>query len=392
MGDQQTSGGHSSTNLPCHTGDRMHSVMRTGPALAALCIIVATTAQGQEPSGCALADATQETWDRDCAAAIEQEHDRALKAELHFRRAYVLNGREKYQQALDDLNAASALHPHHPQYLHERAYTLNALGRYADSLADLDDEASLTPLDPAVYQERAFARAHLADFEGALADRSKEVQLRPGAADALLARAEARLWVGQFDLARQDLDATAAGDTQAGAADTDQRQHLSRLLDAWTLHSAGDDAAARCNRADSSGDYAQQTLIGDCTLAFLGAKTSQAKAVALTTRSIVWLVARQSRHDATTDLQTAAALEPGNPDRHTNLGFAYFQEAHSWAARQEFDRSLDIRRTFMALAGRAAANYNLGEKEAALRDARDSFNIRPNEAALWVLGALAQGR
>src|SRR5207245_1536182 len=71
-------------------------------------------------------------------------------------------------------------------------------------------------------------------------------------------------------------------------------------------------------------------------------------------------------------------------------GSAYLQESHSWAALQEFDRSLKIRRSYLALAGRASAYYNLGEKKLAFLDAEESFNMHPNELVLWVLGDLAK--
>jgi tetratricopeptide (TPR) repeat protein len=81
---------------------------------------------------------------------------------------------------------------------------------------------------------------------------------------------------------------------------------------------------------------------------------------------------------------------PDNPDRHANLGFVYLQNRHSWGALQEFDRSIEIRRTYLAFAGRAQAHYNLGQKNLALRDAQESLELQPNEPALWILGDLAK--
>src|SRR5262245_13874867 len=111
-----------------------------------LSLIVAMSAQSQDVSGCSTSNAKPgESWERDCATAIRLERDPVKKAELHFRRAYVLNERQAYQMALDDLNAACTIVPHHAKYLHERAYTLNSLGQYQEALVDLNEEASLEP-------------------------------------------------------------------------------------------------------------------------------------------------------------------------------------------------------------------------------------------------------
>ena len=90
-----------------------------------------------------------------------------------------------------------------------------------------------------------------------------------------------------------------------------------------------------------------------------------------------------------TDKKIAVALEPGNLDWHSNLGFAFVDSHHSWAARREFDRALARKESWTALAGRSAAKYNLGDKNGAFADAKRSFEIRPNEVALIVLGDLA---
>jgi tetratricopeptide (TPR) repeat protein len=367
---------------------------RTALLVSALSSLIAVAAQAEELGGCPIANAeAQQSWDHDCALAIEAERDPAKKAELHFRRAYVLNERQAYQDSLNDLNAACTLVPRNAAYLHERAYTLNSLGRYREALVDLDAQASIEPLAPTVYQERALTRTRLGDWAGALADRSQEAKLRPESMSALVGRAQARLWLGQFAEARQDLKAAAG--LQTDPPNRDDAKYLERvsgLVDAWTHHSAGDSPGAKCSRATTNDDFSRPTLIGDCTLAFLAAKTPTEQSDALTIRAIAWLSARQSQHDATNDHEAAAALDPGNPDRHTNLGFAYLQERHSWGARQEFDRSLEIRRTYAALAGRAEAHENLGEKNLAFADAKESFEMHPNEIALWVLGDLAEDK
>jgi len=46
----------------------------------------------------------------------------------------------------------------------------------------------------------------------------------------------------------------------------------------------------------------------------------------------------------------------------------------------------------LALAGRASAHYNLGEKNLAFRDAKESFEMHPSVLALWMLGDLAKDK
>lgn len=363
-------------------------------AAATLVAIFATAAvQAESLSGCPISGAReQKSWDADCAAAIKAERDPAKRAELYLRRAYVENDREAYEKALEDLNEAVALVPRHASYLHERAYTLNSLGRYREALADLNEEAELNPQSAGVYSERAMARDRLGDFEGALSDRDQEVKLSPNKS-ALISRAEAQLWVGKFDTAQADLDA-AQPLPDSHPEDADYLKRVAAKLRAWTHHSDGDNPAGNCSRAEvgNGEDFSRPTLIGDCTRAFLAAKTPAEKADALTSRGIAWLTALQSQHDATADYQAAAALDPNNPDRHTNLGFAYIQESHSWAARQEFDRSIAIRKTPMALAGRAAAQYNLQEANLAFHDAKESFELKPNPLSLLILGDLMKDK
>lgn len=333
----------------------------------------------------------QLAWKRNCEEAIRAETDPAKRAALYFHRAFVSNGQEHYQEALVDLNAACALVPHYARYLHERAYSLNSLGRYRDALVDLNEEVTLRPVHLVdAYQERALSRLHLDDWSGALADRDQVVRLGPPSMGALVARAYARLWVGQFEEVRLDLKAAAALDS--ATSDVNVKKFLERvsgLVDSWTLHSAGENPAANCQFTQNT-DFSKATLIGDCTLAFLAAKRPLEKAYALMTRGAAWSAARHSLKDMTDDYQAAAVLDPDNPDIHTNLGFAYIGAHNQLGARQEFDLAIEIRPTFMGFAGRAQANYNLGENKLALLDAQKSVEIKPNPAALMVLGDLSK--
>jgi len=79
--------------------------------LSGLYSLAAPAAPAGDVAGCPTSNARAPEWDRDCALAIETESDPVRKAELHFRRAYVLNERQAYQDALSDLNVACTLIP-----------------------------------------------------------------------------------------------------------------------------------------------------------------------------------------------------------------------------------------------------------------------------------------
>lgn len=364
------------------------------PALTGvLCLILAMSVRAEDAGGCpAPGGNAPPAWEAACAAAIEKAKDPAEKGRLHFQRAYFLNERERYEEALADLTAATTLVPHQWMYLHERAYTLIEFGRYKEALANLDESISLNPEGPQNYQERSVVRFHLGDWEGSVADLDKVVMLNPDSVASLLARAHARLWLGQFDLAREDLKAATALSGRHADREARQVKEFAGMLAALTHHSEGDDPAARCAAANDNDAFSQATLIGDCTLAFLKAKTPHDRAEALTLRGIAWLTALNAMRESVMDKAAAVALAPDNPDMHANLGSAYLMRGRARAALQEFDRSLEIQPSYAALAGRADAYYQLGNKPLAFRDAKASFEIKPNVLALWVLGDLAMDR
>jgi tetratricopeptide (TPR) repeat protein len=151
---------------------------------------------------------------------------------------------------------------------------------------------------------------------------------------------------------------------------------------------AGANPDSACRAANTDAKLRVPTLVATCTAAFLAAPTGKAKADMLTIRSLAWMIGRQDEASGTVDRQMATALDPGNADLHANLGGSYVAARHSWAAEREFDRSLAIRENWPALAGRSAARYNLGNPDGAFADAKRSFEIKPNELALTVLGDL----
>jgi tetratricopeptide (TPR) repeat protein len=357
-------------------------------AMALLCAVGAVSAgapaSAVPPPKSACAQLTS-----DCDAAIAAERDPKARSVLLLRRGYLKNGLARYLEALPDLDTAVALDPANANALHERAYAESSLMRYADALRDLDAQARLTPTSPDVYQERAFSRLHTADLQGALDDWSQVARLRPGAT-ALQGRANAEMWLGRFDKAAADLK-TALGLARA-AGDNDAVQAIQRAqaaLALWQTTSPGPLPDLNCDAADRKGVFGQPGLIGDCTAAFLHARTGTQKATALTTRAAAWWFGQHDPLSGRPDQEMAVAVDPGNPSWRANLGFVYLRGRHSWEALQQFDRSIALKPTFASLAGRAAARYNLGDQAGALADARSSNALRANDVALTVLGDVA---
>ena len=324
-----------------------------------------------------------------CDGAIAEAKDPREKAMLFFFRAYARNEKHQYEEAVRDLDESIRLDPENADAYHERAYTLGELSEYGRAVRDSDREVSLRPEYPGAYEERAFLRHRAGDLKGAFEDRARVVELKPLDAGSMLARGAAALWLGRFDDASRDTEeslrlARDAKDEKAAAAAEKQRSHISL----WRRGS-GDAAPEKiCKTAMKKGQFETPGLVGDCTAAFLAARTPEDRAELLTVRSLAWLVGHQDQEASIADQVMAVAIEPSNPDWHANLGGSYVTVRHSWAGRRALDRSLAIKESWPALAQRAAARYNLNDPQGALADAKRSFELRPNEVALIVLGDL----
>lgn len=365
--------------------------MRASFSIAVLLLSAAPAVNAATEQACAVdqpMDAPE--WLASCNAAIKSEKDPGRLATLLFGRAYFAVEQYRYDAALEDLDAAVTADPDCVRCRHERAYLNGELSNYAAALADLDYEIKLTPKSASAYSERAYARTFNGDLGGAYQDRARDLELQPDDLDSLLARSEAALWLGRFEDATADAAQAQAFAKEASDQETTDRatQRLEEIK-LWRTTSPGPKAAERCVMKDTLVASDPKTLIGDCTRAFFDAKDGAAKAEALTTRSTAWTVLANSPDDAALDMRVAAGLDPGNPHRYINLGYAYLTTRHSWAAKREFDRAIALERSWLALAGRASARLNLDDAQGAEADALESMKIELNQAAAWVLGDLA---
>ena len=328
----------------------------------------------------------QENPPADCMAAIAAAQTARQKAILYYAWAYSLNEADAAREALPSLDKALELAPNFTNARHERAYTLSDLGFYARALIDADWNVRLNPNSADAYTERAFSRHRLGDFAGSLADRLKSVELGGTNPDRERGIADDLMWLGRYDEAAKRLATVPPNDD-----DKDMRADLERRL----RFKPDGKEADRCDMNQSMRDRTQaQKIVDACTWAFDHEKDRQKRADLLTVRAVMSVVAKQDSEANFTDLQIAAGLDPKNPDRHLNYGYALVNIRHSWAARNEFDIALSspalrAKSKAIALTGRGQASLNLGDPPAAKADAKASHELGPSAANSWLIGDIA---
>lgn len=322
----------------------------------------------------------------DCAVAIAAAPTGKQKAILYFAWAYSLNEVDAAREALPSLDKAIELAPNFSNARHERAYTLNHLGFYRRALIDANRDVELTPNSAAAYTERAFARHRLGDFEGSLADRLKSAELEGTSPDRERAIADDLMWLSRYREAAKRLAAVPPnGD------DKDMRADLERRLG----YKPDGKEPDRCDLNQSMRDRAEaQRIVDACTWAFDQEVDRKKRADYLTVRAVMSVIAKQDSEANFTDLQIASGLDPNNPDRHLNLGYALVNVRHSWAARNEFNIALSspvlrTRAKAIALTGRGQANLNLGDLTAAKADAKASHDLGPSSVNTWLMGDIS---
>lgn len=342
------------------------------------------------PQGCADYAKNKTGSDADCDAAIAKETDPKLKSVMLFRRAYMedaVGDFTTYPKALADLDESIKAWPDNWQALHERGYLYNEYGRWKEAKADLDRQIELNPTLFDGYQERALTRFALGDLAGAEEDRNTAVVLDPKNPHHLIGRAVALMWLGRFDEARRD--AAQAADLAKQANDSDTQKDVDDLnadIALWTK--IGDPALSKtaCLDAKTDAEYSKPTFIGDCTRTFLDAKTNKERADALTQRSTMMPVAKQTQTAGLDDVRIAYALDPDNTDHQFNLGSQLVSANRNREAIRYLDMAIKKRETHWAYSERASAKFNLGDVNGAFFDAKKSFEIEPDELALTILG------
>jgi tetratricopeptide (TPR) repeat protein len=332
------------------------------------------------------------TLSQDCFDMVDAKPNDADKADLLFRLAYELNERESTVTALPLLDRAVALVPDNPRYLQERGFTKGDLGFYRDAAADLDKALSLDADMLLALSERGWTRFQYGDFEGSVADYAKAEELGGAKSDYILGRAEPLIWLGRLDEAEREL-AKLDDDADSAKRIAELRKSIARQR---AFHPAGDPGEA-CTTGDVSDKQQAAAIVDACTAAFLSSSDAAKRADFLTARATASVIEESGYDAAIADYKIAAGLDPAEPNWHFNLGYALLQIRHSWAARNEFNKALELglrndQTKALALAGRAQANYNLNDADTAFADAKAAYEVQPNPAALEVLGDLAFDR
>ena len=330
-------------------------------------------------------------WITECDSAIKAETNPARKSDLLFGRAYVAVDQQKLDDALEFLNQAIALNNGNWQAFRERAYVLGEFGRHLDALADMEVTLALSPDNIKTYSERAWSRNILADFGGSLDDVGRVLARQPDDDALMEIQIDNFLRMGRIREAELAIDQLRAlGKRKSDPKIVARAKTLLERVAVIQDRSANGDPKTLCENVAQKPDEINVHAIGDCTAAYFQSTQMTDKAKYLTHRSVAWLVVRRDVQQSLADDQIAVALDPANPDWHSNLGYSYLSTRHSWAARNAFDRALALQpKHFLALAGRASAFYAMDDYANARRDAVASAKIELNPVAMRVAGNIA---
>jgi tetratricopeptide (TPR) repeat protein len=127
-----------------------------------------------------------------------------VTAHDHLLRGNTLFELKRYEEALDEYNAALALRPDDPVTLYSRGTTLSGLGWHQEALADYNRALELRPDDPDALNNRGNALGELERHEEALADYNRSLELRPDHPATLHNRGNTLRHLNRYDEALAD--------------------------------------------------------------------------------------------------------------------------------------------------------------------------------------------
>lgn len=333
-----------------------------------------------------------EEWLKACETAIAAASGKE-KAELLYRKAYGLNEVRRPAEAIPLLDEAVRLDPDLAAAYHERAYSHADLEHFNQAIADLERELALMPGSPGALEERGYVRFRMGDLVGSYDDFTERLKSSPEDPNALVWHAQAAMWLGRLDEARADLE--HARSLVGTGQEPKLYRRAARQLELWTARSRVADPSASCLGARTEAVFRTPEFVGDCSAAFLAAKSNEERAKLLTQRSIAWPLLGD-REASTTDKQLAMVLDPQRANWTGNLALDYLNTDRADLALPLFDRALELVKPderpgtrSLFLAGRAAARYDRGDYAGAFADVQQSLKIEPNELGLLVAGDLA---
>jgi tetratricopeptide (TPR) repeat protein len=130
----------------------------------------------------------------------------AQSAVEHFLRGNAFYAAERYEEALNEYNAALALRPDDPDTLNNRGNVLDDLERYEEALADYNRSLKQRPDHPNTLNNRGAALGDLGRYEDALADFNRSLELHPDDPDTLYNRGTALGRLKRYEEALRDLN------------------------------------------------------------------------------------------------------------------------------------------------------------------------------------------
>ena len=140
-------------------------------------------------------------------ASITKALNLEISPERLFIRGELLGRKERYTDAISDLNLAIRMDETNPYFYQSRGDCLMKLGHYQDALADFSKALRMLPDFVRALQSRGETYALGNRHAQAVEDFSKVITLSPKFADAYRGRAKSQLSLGEIESARRDIEA-----------------------------------------------------------------------------------------------------------------------------------------------------------------------------------------
>ncbi|QNP29178.1 tetratricopeptide repeat protein [Cylindrospermopsis curvispora] len=138
-------------------------------------------------------------------AAINQAIKlQSMDTSLYSQKFYILLSLTMYQEAIQVMDQAILLNPHHGFYIN-RGAARRELGDYKGAIDDYTQAIEISPELASVYYERGGARRELGDYKGAIDDYTQAIKIEPESAFlAYYERGGARRELGDYKGAIDD--------------------------------------------------------------------------------------------------------------------------------------------------------------------------------------------
>jgi tetratricopeptide (TPR) repeat protein len=231
----------------------------------------------------------------------------------YYNRALALGRRDRFEEALRDLDRALELKPHFAEAHVNRGIFSERLGRLDAALAAFDRGIELDPRDYQAYVNRGLLQERRGRLDLALEDYSRAIALAPTDERLLETRGDALEKRGDHEGAIRDYDAAIA--LQPLAAAPYRKRGVAR-------GKAGDRGGAveDFDRALARDPADAEAYLGRGTARALGGQTAEARA----------------------DFTAAIALDPRNAVAHANRGRLALRAGDPAAARGDLRRACEL--------------------------------------------------